>query len=227
MVNAMAFGPAPRPLCGRFFLKSQDQGPRATTLLGSQVAGSSCAGSGVGCAPAPLPLPRIPPELLILLTQRHTLSSRSLQGHIELEPRPAALPPALLLGHSLHPGARLPQPPRRPSFCPLGPLQAFGLGSLDTFVPFLHPLHQEQTPPPYAWSQQLLLRVKLVWVPRRGPRPTLSPVLGRLGLHPKPELQPTFHCRGKREAEAQSVSASGRQRPRGPAWERLVGSPLL
>lgn len=123
MVNAMAFGPAPRPLCGRFFLKSQDRGPRATTLLGSQVAGSSCAGSGVGCAPAPLPLPQIPPELLILLTQRHTLSSRSLQGHIELEARPAALPPASLLGHSLHPGAPSPSAPSpslplSPSFIP-------------------------------------------------------------------------------------------------------------
>lgn len=213
-MNTAAFGPAPRPLCGRFFLKSQNQGPRATTLLGSQAAGPSCAGSRVGCAPAPLPWPRIPPEPLLLLTQGHTLSSHSLQGRVELGPGPAAIPPPWYWATVCTLGPRLPRPPCLPSFCPLGPLQAFGLDSLETFVPFFHPLHREQTPTPYAWSQRVLLRVKLVWVPRSGPCPAPSPVLGRLGLHPMPGLQLTFHCQRKREAAARSVSAPGRQRPR-------------
>lgn len=218
---------SPMPSLWKVSVKEPGPRPSGYYLAGLRGGRAFLCWERAGCAPAPLPLPQIPPKPLILLTQRHTLSSHGTQGHKELEPRPAAIPPPCCWATVCTLGPRLPQPLWLPSFCSQGPLQAFGLRSLDTFVPFFHPLHEEQTPTPYAWSQQVLLRVKLVGVPRRGPCPAPSPVLGRLGLHPKPGLQLTFHCRGKREAGAQSDSAPGRQRPRGPGWERLVGGPLL
>lgn len=204
--------PGASPWKGYFFRENQDQSPWAPSLRGSWSAGPSGAGGGRGCL-------RAHPSLS-LLAQRQTLSSASLQGHIALEPRPAAVPPPRCWVAVCPLRPRLPQPSRLPSCCPRGPSQARGLRGLGVLLWFSRPRHREYTltlrlEPAGSFEGE----IELMGRPPQAPATHLHQPWGgwdspRPEPGPEPRPSPASPCWEKREAGAHSISAPGSQRPR-------------
>lgn len=113
-------------------------------------------------------------------------------GHVELEPRPAAISPPCCWAAVCTLGTHLPQLTHIFPLLSLRPLSGTWTQALRyscLLLPFPSP---EADHPPHTWNQQVLLSVGLVWAPLRDPCPVSSPVLGRLGL-PTPQAWAIAH----------------------------------
>lgn len=227
MANTVAWGPVPGHLRGRVIVlertRTKALGPLPCGAPGRQ--GPPELGAG-GAAPRLVAseLARAPS----LLTQRRTRSSASPQGRVELEPRPAAIPPPCCWVTACPLRPRLPQPSCLPSARPLADTWAQVLGCSFPVLP---------SAPPGIGPLTLCLEPAGSFegqITSAGcPQPALPCTVtspGEAGTPPtRARALAHVPCWEQREAGAQSVSAPGSQRPRGQpgtGW-RLAGGPLL